>query len=178
MKVSVSWRKRWISSSGCFSHMIRVVLLSCKENGAQKMLLKLFFQIYGKENTDERTGRFMKKPKHKRSEKDQGWSALFEVIKEIIRRENNTLNKGNQLSQTKQKKYWQSWASVMGSKSVFISINWYLFQPTWSWAHALRHWRTIWSWPFPSVSSVLISLLTSSLNINQWSTSLNFCSVV
>ena len=60
-----------------------MVFFSCKENGAQKMLLKLFFQIYGKENTDERTGRFMKKPKHKLSGKGQGWSALFEVIKEI-----------------------------------------------------------------------------------------------
>jgi len=132
------------------------------------MLLKLFFQTYGKENTDERTGRFITKPKHTRSEKDQSWSAFFEVIKETNQRENNTLKKGNQLSQTKQKKYWQSWASVMGSKSVFISINWYLFQPAWS-------------LPFPSVPSVpsvLIGLLTSSLNINQWSTSLNFCSVV
>ena len=50
------------------------------------MLLKLFFQIYGKENTDERARGFMAKPKHKPSGKGQGWSALFEVIKEIIRR--------------------------------------------------------------------------------------------
>ena len=69
------------------------------------MLLKLVLQIYGKENTDERTRGFMEKPKHKLSGKGQGWSALFEVIKEIIKRENNTLKKGNQRSQTKQKKY-------------------------------------------------------------------------